>query len=88
MSGNIAYPVICCPLLSPDLGAQDVWSSLWLPNGLGCSTILSAGGPALFAAQIFGLNNHLLGTKLQASILNTWISLKQADKRIREDNFF
>ncbi|XP_032007390.2 bifunctional phosphoribosylaminoimidazole carboxylase/phosphoribosylaminoimidazole succinocarboxamide synthetase isoform X1 [Hylobates moloch] len=86
MSGNTAYPVISCPPLTPDWGAQDVWSSLRLPSGLGCSTILSPEGSAQFAAQIFGLNNHLVWSKLRASILNTWISLKQADKKIRECN--
>lgn len=56
------------------------------PIGLGCSTILSPEGSAQFAAQIFGLNNHLVWAKLRASILNTWIFLKQADKKIREGN--
>ncbi|XP_042840408.1 multifunctional protein ADE2 isoform X3 [Panthera tigris] len=84
MSGNTAYPVINCPPLTPDWGAQDVWSSLRLPSGLGCSTILSPEGSAQFAAQIFGLNNHLVWAKLRANTLNTWISLKQADKKIRE----
>ncbi|XP_012864506.1 PREDICTED: multifunctional protein ADE2 [Dipodomys ordii] len=86
MSGNTAYPVISCPPLTPDWGAQDVWSSLRLPSGVGCSTILSPEGSAQFAAQIFGLNNHLVWAKLRASILNTWISLKQDDKKIRECN--
>ncbi|KAM5271724.1 bifunctional phosphoribosylaminoimidazole carboxylase/phosphoribosylaminoimidazole succinocarboxamide synthetase [Ctenodactylus gundi] len=87
LSGNTAYPVISCPPLTSDWGAQDVWSSLRLPSGLGCSTVLSPEGSAQFAAQIFGLNNHLVWAKLRASILNTWISLKQADKKIRECNF-
>lgn len=34
-----------------------------------------------FAADIFLLNNHLTCAKFQASILNTWLSLKQADGR-------
>ncbi|XP_072476927.1 bifunctional phosphoribosylaminoimidazole carboxylase/phosphoribosylaminoimidazole succinocarboxamide synthetase isoform X1 [Notamacropus eugenii] len=84
MSGNTAYPVINCPPLTPDWGAQDVWSSLRMPSGLGCSTILSPEGAAQFAAQIFGLNNHLVWAKLRGSILNTWVFLKQADKKIRE----
>ncbi|XP_077659575.1 bifunctional phosphoribosylaminoimidazole carboxylase/phosphoribosylaminoimidazole succinocarboxamide synthetase isoform X2 [Urocitellus parryii] len=84
MSGNTAYPVISCPPLTSDWGAQDVWSSLRLPSGLGCSTILSPEGSAQFAAQIFGLNNHLIWAKLRANILNTWIFLKQADRKIRE----
>ncbi|XP_025889284.1 uncharacterized protein LOC112942546 [Nothoprocta perdicaria] len=84
MSGNTAYPVLNCPPLSADWGAQDVWSSLRLPSGLGCATTLSPEGAAQFAAQVFGLNNHLVWAKLRSSMLNTWISLKQADKKLRE----
>ncbi|XP_068798941.1 bifunctional phosphoribosylaminoimidazole carboxylase/phosphoribosylaminoimidazole succinocarboxamide synthetase isoform X2 [Struthio camelus] len=84
MSGNTAYPVVNCPPLSADWGAQDVWSSLRLPSGLGCPTTLSPEGAAQFAAQIFGLGNHLVWAKLRSSMLNTWISLKQADKKLRE----
>lgn len=123
MSGNTAYPVINCPPISPDWGAQDVWSSLRLPSGtflflfcffylcplhsgrwcwsvahsfgklttessglslgLGCSTILSPEASAQFAAQIFGLTNHLVWCKLRASLLNTWVSLKLADKKLQ-----
>ncbi|XP_027591704.2 uncharacterized protein LOC113995639 isoform X1 [Pipra filicauda] len=84
MSGNTAYPVVNCPPLSADWGTQDVWSSLRLPSGLSCPTTLSPEGAAQFAAQIFGLNNHLVWAKLRSSMLNTWISLKQADKKLRE----
>lgn len=83
MSGNTAYPVINCPPLTPDWGAQDVWSSLRLPSGLGCSTILSPDAAAQFAAQIIGLNNHLVWCKLRASMLNTWVSLKLADQKLQ-----
>ncbi|XP_050194811.1 bifunctional phosphoribosylaminoimidazole carboxylase/phosphoribosylaminoimidazole succinocarboxamide synthetase isoform X4 [Myiozetetes cayanensis] len=84
MSGNTAYPVVNCPPLSAEWGTQDVWSSLRLPSGLSCPTTLSPEGAAQFAAQIFGLNNHLVWAKLRSSMLNTWISLKQADKKLRE----
>ncbi|KAE8629637.1 hypothetical protein XENTR_v10000550 [Xenopus tropicalis] len=84
MSGNTAYPVLNCPPLTADWGAQDVWSSLRMPSGLGCSTVLSPEAAAQFAAQIFGLNNHLVWSKLRSCTLNTWISLKQADMKLRE----
>ncbi|XP_070688897.1 multifunctional protein ADE2-like isoform X2 [Pempheris klunzingeri] len=83
MSGNTAYPVINCPPLTPDWGAQDIWSSLRMPSGLGCSTILSPDAAAQFAAQIFGLTDHLVWCKLRASMLNTWVSLKLADKKLQ-----
>ncbi|XP_051954314.1 uncharacterized protein LOC127623817 isoform X1 [Xyrauchen texanus] len=84
MSGNTAYPVINCPPTTPDWGAQDIWSSLRMPSGLGCSTVLSPDAAAQFAAQILGLNDHLVWARLRASMLNTWISLKQADKKLQE----
>ncbi|XP_054646380.1 multifunctional protein ADE2 isoform X2 [Dunckerocampus dactyliophorus] len=83
MSGNTAYPVINCPPLTPDWGAQDVWSSLRMPSGLGCSTILSPEAAAQFAAQVFGLTDHLVWCKLRASMLNTWVALKIADKKLQ-----
>ncbi|KAK1175947.1 multifunctional protein ADE2 isoform X1 [Acipenser oxyrinchus oxyrinchus] len=84
VSGNTAYPVINCPPITADWGAQDIWSSLRMPSGLGCTTVLSPDAAAQFAAQIFGLNNHLVWVKLRASMLNTWISLKLADKKLQE----
>lgn len=117
MSGNTAYPVINCPPLTPDWGAQDVWSSLRMPSGecspssiltfcclcstrirhpdcasslppspppgLGCSTILSPEAAAQFAAQVFGLTDHRVWCKLRASMLNTWVALKLADKKLQ-----
>ncbi|XP_072425886.1 bifunctional phosphoribosylaminoimidazole carboxylase/phosphoribosylaminoimidazole succinocarboxamide synthetase isoform X1 [Chiloscyllium punctatum] len=83
LSGNSTCPVINCPPISADWGAEDVWSSLRMPSGLGCSTVLFPEAAALFAAQIFGQFNHLVWAKLRANMLSTWISLKQADKQLR-----
>jgi len=51
--------------------------------GLGCSTVLSPDAAAQFAAQIFGLGNHLVWSKLRASMLNTWVALKIADQKLQ-----
>ncbi|XP_078254397.1 bifunctional phosphoribosylaminoimidazole carboxylase/phosphoribosylaminoimidazole succinocarboxamide synthetase [Rhinoraja longicauda] len=83
LSGNSTCPVINCPPISADWGAEDIWSSLRMPSGLGCSTVLFPDAAALFAAQIFGQFDHLVWAKLRANILSTWISLKQADKQLR-----
>ncbi|KAF4070927.1 hypothetical protein AMELA_G00279180 [Ameiurus melas] len=84
MSGNTVYPVINCPPVTSDWGAQDIWSSLRMPSGLGCSTVLSPDSAAQHAAQILGLTDHLVWAKLRASMLNIWISLKQADKKLQQ----
>ncbi|XP_042198013.1 multifunctional protein ADE2 [Callorhinchus milii] len=86
LSGNTTYPVINCPPLSADWGAEDIWSSLRMPSGLGCSTVLFPEAAALFAAQIFAQSNHLVWAKLRANMLNTWVSLKKADKQTRAND--
>ena len=37
LAGNTINPVINCPPVKPDWGAQDIWSSLRLPSGNNCS---------------------------------------------------
>ena len=85
LSGNATWPVINCPPVSADWGAQDIWSSLRLPSGLGCATVLSPDAASLSAAQILALSDHVIWARLRARYLKTWISLKQADKKARDD---
>lgn len=84
LSGNSTWPVINCPPVSADWGAQDIWSSLRLPSGLGCSTVMGPEAAGLMAAQILSLHDHVIWSKLRAKQLNTWISLKEADRKARE----
>ncbi|XP_052795411.1 multifunctional protein ADE2-like [Mya arenaria] len=87
LSGNAAWPVINCPPISADWGAEDIWSSLRLPSGLGCTTVTSPDGAALAAAQILCLNDHMIWAKLRTKQLNTWVGLKEADIKARKTNF-
>jgi len=50
--------------------------------GLGCGTVMNADGAALAAAQILGLSDHRIWSRLRAQQLNTWISLRQADEAL------
>ena len=34
LAGNATWPVINCPPVTADWGAQDVWSSLRMPSGM------------------------------------------------------
>lgn len=85
LSGNATWPVINCPPVSADWGSQDVWSSLRLPSGLGCGTVISPEAAALNAAQILSLTDHVIWSKLRARKLNTWIGLIDADQKVRDD---
>ncbi|TMW48845.1 hypothetical protein DOY81_006074, partial [Sarcophaga bullata] len=83
LSGNTNYPVINCPPLKPENMQVDVWSSLNLPSGLGCPTVLYPEAAALHAAQILGLSNFMIWSKLRVKQLNNFIGLKKADKELR-----
>lgn len=81
-SGVSAYPVINCPPITADWGREDIWSSLRMPSGLGCSTVLSPDGAATAAAQIFALTDHVIWSRIKAKQLNIWVHLKQVDAKI------
>ena len=84
LSGNTAFPVVNCPPMSSQWGAQDVWSSLRLPSGLGCTTTLNPDGAALAAAQILGLSDHVIWGSLKGKRLNTAVSLTIADHDLQK----
>lgn len=81
LSGNTAFPVINCPPLSPQWGAHDIWSSLRLPSGLGCTTALNPDGAAVAAAQILALNDHVIWGCLRGKRIEMMLCLKEADMK-------
>lgn len=83
LSGNTTYPVINCPPVKADNMQVDVWSSLNVPSGLGCPTVLYPEAAALHAAQILGLHNFMIWSKLRTKQLYNFITLKKADKEVR-----
>ncbi|XP_026469743.1 multifunctional protein ADE2-like [Ctenocephalides felis] len=83
LSGNTSYPVINCPPVTSANSSQDVWSSLNLPSGLGCATVLYPEAAALHAASIIGLDNYLVWSRLRVKQLYNYVSLKLADKAFR-----
>jgi phosphoribosylaminoimidazole carboxylase/phosphoribosylaminoimidazole-succinocarboxamide synthase len=84
LSANTAYPVINCPPVKPELATRDIWSSLDVPSGLGCTTVLYPEAAGLAAAQILGLSDHVIWSRLRVKALNTYLALKTADKKTRE----
>ena len=53
--------------------------------GLACPTVLSAEVAALQSAQILGLTDHMIWSKIRARDLNCRFSRKQAEMYIREN---
>jgi len=83
LSGNTAFPVINCPPVNANNVSTDIWSSLNVPSGLGCGTVLYPESAALNAAQALGLSNYIIWSKLRVRQLNTLIALKEADKLVQ-----
>lgn len=83
LSGNSTFPVINCPPVKAEDIGYDIWSSLKVPSGLGCSTVVYPESAALAAAQIHALNDHLVWSRLRVKKLTNFITLKQADVKMR-----
>lgn len=82
LSGNTTYPVINCPPVKADNVQLDVWSSLNVPSGLGCGTVMYPEAAALNAATILGVGNYIIWAKLRVRQLTNIITLKSADKKV------
>lgn len=80
LSGNTTYPVINCPPVKPENMNFDIWSSLNVPSGLGCSTVIYPEAAALQAAQIIGLGDFMVWSKLRVKQLNNLNGLRFDDK--------
>ncbi|XP_017789492.1 PREDICTED: multifunctional protein ADE2 isoform X3 [Habropoda laboriosa] len=83
LSGNTSLPVINCPPFKPENISQDLWSSINVPSGIGCTTVAYPESAALAAAQIHALHDHLVWARLRVKQLMNFIALKQADRKLR-----
>lgn len=83
LSGNTSFPVINCPPINANTMNIDLWSSINLPSGLGCATVIYPEAAALNAAQILGLSNYMIWSRLRVKMVNNLISLKKADQELR-----
>lgn len=86
LSGNTAFPVINCPPIKEGWGPHDIWSSMRLPSGLGCTTVISPEGAALAAAQILGMTNHMIWCALRGFQLSNAIKLMDEDQKLNYQN--
>lgn len=85
LSSNTAYPVINCPPLNVNNAPIDIWSSVNVPSGLGCGTVMYPEAAALNAAQTLGIGDFVIWSKLRVKILNNMISIKKADKLLHSN---
>lgn len=83
ISGNTDFPVINCPPGSKDDLGRDIWSSLNVPSGLGCTTVVYPETAALAAAQSVALTNYIVWSRLRVRRLGFFRSLPKADQEVR-----
>jgi phosphoribosylaminoimidazole carboxylase/phosphoribosylaminoimidazole-succinocarboxamide synthase len=56
----------------------------FLYKGLGCTTVVNPESAALAAAQIHALHDHTIWSRLRMKKFNNFLTLKMADKMIRD----
>lgn len=79
-TANSTIPVINCPPMSDLTAAMvDIWSSLRVPSGLGCTTALGAECAAMAAAHIVGNDDCFVWCKIKT------MQTMAATKLIAED---
>jgi len=83
VSANTPLPVINCPPFNKQEHTHDIWSSLSVPSGLGCSTVLYPEAAALHAASALALTNHRLRARLMVARLKRQLQLAEADATVR-----
>lgn len=82
LAGTTSFPVINCPPVGPEWVSQDVWSSLHVPSGLGCVTVLSPENAVQSAAHILANSDHFLWAKLRGLRLDKYVNLIRADEYV------
>ncbi|CRK89596.1 CLUMA_CG003275, isoform A [Clunio marinus] len=80
LSGNTSFPVINCPPVNSNNLNIDLWSSINLPSGLGCATVIYPEAAALNAAQILGITNFMIWSKLRVRMINNLIGFELKSK--------
>ncbi|KAK0419106.1 hypothetical protein QR680_013956 [Steinernema hermaphroditum] len=79
VASNTTLPVINAPPAGADWAAQDLWSSLRMPSGVGCSTVMGADEAGLAAAKLLSQHDHMVFGRILAQQLNNRIGILKAD---------
>ncbi|KAG9510620.1 Transcription initiation factor TFIID subunit 6, partial [Fragariocoptes setiger] len=85
-SANSPIPVINCPPIS-DMStvSVDLWSSMRLPSGLGCTTILGAENAALATAQILANNDAYVWSRIKTQQTLAALDLISVDESLQKE---
>lgn len=84
LDGNTQNPVITCPPYSEKFGGMDLLSSLRMPSGISCTTMIESEGAALAAVKILALHNPELKKKVLEYQKKNAEQIMKDDEEIRK----
>lgn len=76
---SVLAPVIACP---PPGDPVDVWSSLRMPPGVGCATVLEPANAALMAAKVLAVADPGLASRVRAYQAAQRARILDADREV------
>lgn len=76
-------PVLACPPSLSELGGADIFSSLRMPPGVACATVLDPRNAALFAAKVIALGDSEVRSRIRAFRESQRADLGAADAAAR-----
>ncbi len=84
VDANTSRPVIACPPYSQKFGGADIYSSLRMPSGVGCTVTVAPEGAAIAAAKIFALENKELEERVREYQSSKKRDVENADETVKK----
>jgi len=84
MDAQTIRPVINCPPYSDKFGGADIFSSLRMPGGVACLTVLEPQAAALAAAKILALCDPALAQRVRSYQKALEATIVRDDKEVRD----
>ena len=84
VDANTSKPVIACPPYSQKFSGADIFSSLRMPSGVGCTVTLEPESAAIAAAKIFALENKELEQRLADYQSSKKRDVENADENVKK----
>jgi len=84
VDANTSKPVIACPPYSQKFNGADIFSSLRMPSGVGCTVIVEPEGAAIAAAKVFALENKELEERVRDYQSSKKRDVENADETVKK----
>ena len=84
VDANTSKPVIACPPYSEKYGGVDIYSSLRVPSGIGCTVAIEPEGAAIAVAKILALEDKELEKRLKNFQFAKKKELEKADDSVKK----